>query len=192
MIFAKSTGRLYYTQSTNGVLMRYDPAKGGVPVRIDGTIGIRAATQETPQGIVYSVSQAEKGGQSILYAFDTRTEKIQDLGPVAVGSQTYVTSIDADPSGRYLYYVAGAHGGSEKDGSPVVQFDVQMHRKKVIAFLHPFYFDKYGCTLKGTFSSAVDPGGDKLYITWNNSRGTKVWDSVVLTVVHIPESERKP
>ena len=36
-----------------------------------------------------------------------------------------------------------------------------------------------------------DPAGDKLFITWNNSRGSKAWDSCVLTVLHIPESERQ-
>jgi hypothetical protein len=73
-----------------------------------------------------------------------------------------------------------------------VQFDVRTRKKKVIAFLHPFFADKYGCTLKGTFSSAIDPAGDKLYITWNNSRGSRAWDSCLLTVIHIPEQERTP
>ena len=39
--------------------------------------------------------------------------------------------------------------------------------------------------------ASIDPSGDKLYITWNNSRGSKAWDSCVLTVVHIPASERQ-
>jgi hypothetical protein len=38
----------------------------------------------------------------------------------------------------------GAHGGSELDGSPVVQFEVKTRRKKVIAFLHSFYAAKAG------------------------------------------------
>jgi hypothetical protein len=193
MILAKSTGRVYFTpgKEGEGALMRYDPERGGAPVKLDGTIGIRAATEETPAGFVYSVSSGQKG-EAILYALNTKTEQIENLGPAAVGTQHYITSIDADPSGRFLYYIPGAHGGSERDGSPVVQFDVKTRRKKIIAFLHPFCAEKFGCTLKGTFSSAVDPAGDKLYITWNNSRGTKVWDSCVLTVIHIPESERMP
>jgi hypothetical protein len=72
----------------------------------------------------------------------------------------------------------------------VVQFDVKTRTRKVIAFLHPFYKERYGCTLQGTFSTAVDPKGDKLYVTWNASRGGKVWDCCALTVIHIPESER--
>ena len=44
---------------------------------------------------------------------------------------------------------------------------------------------------RGTYSVALDAKGETLYITWNCSRGTKVWDSCALTVVHIPASERR-
>ena len=194
MIFAASTGRIYYVQGKTSVgqLMRYDPAAGGPPVKVPGTIGIRAATQETPQGVVYSVSQGRKGEEATLYAFDVKTEQVQDLGPAAAGNQGYIASLDADPTGRYLYYTAGAHGGTELDGCPIVQFDVKTRQKKVIAFLHPFYQQKYGCTPKGTYSTAVSPTGDKLYVTWNASRGSRAWDCCALTVIHIPEAERRP
>ncbi len=155
----------------------------GLPADVSG-YGVAAAD-------VNSVSSGQHG-EAVLYAFNTKTEHIENLGPAAVGTQHYITSIDADATGRFLYYIPGAHGGSELDGSPAVQFDVKTRKKKVIAFLHPFCAEKYGCTLKGTFSSAISPSGDKLFITWNNSRGTKVWDSCLLTVIHIPESERIP
>ncbi len=192
MVFAKSTGRVYFTpgKEEGGPLMRYDPEAGGEPVAIEGMIGIRAATEETPDGFVYTVSSGQRG-EAILYSFNTKTEEVENLGPAAVGTQNYITSIDADPTGRFLYYIPGAHGGSEKDGSAVVQFEVKTGKKKVIAFPHPFFEEKYGSTLKGTFSSALDPAGDKLYVTWNNSRSGKVWDSCVLTVIHIPERERE-
>ncbi len=193
VIFAKSTGRVYYTQGKDeSTLMRYDPEKAGDPVKIPGSIGIRAATQETPQGFVYTVSSGQGKGVPTLWSFNTRTEAIEKLGDATIGNVGYIASIDVDPTGRYLYYVPGAHGGAEADGSPVVQFDVQTRQKKVIAFLHPFYKDKYGCALKGTYSSAVDPKGDKLYVTWNASRGSKAWDCCALTVVRIPEAERRP
>ena len=192
MLFARSSGRVYYTAGKeDGPLMRYDPTREGGPVKIAGRIGIRAATTETPQGIVYTVSKGGKGTAATLYAFHTATEKIEELGPAAVGSQSYIASLDADPRGRYLYYNAGAHGGSAADGAAIVQFDTRTKRKKVIAFLHPFYKEKYGCTLKGTYSSALDPRGDKLYVTWNVSRGSRAWDCCALTVIHIPESERR-
>jgi len=194
MIFAKSTGRLYFTPGLEGDLFRFDPDKGGAPEKLDATIGLRAATQETPDGFVYTVSQKD---EATLWRFDVRTEKVHKIGSAVVGSQNYITSLDADPTGRYLYYVPGAHGGSERDGSAVVQFDVKTGRKKVIAFLHPFLQKKYRVVPLGTFSTAVDPKGDKLYITWNvncgGRRGERLsWDACALTVVHIPESERQP
>jgi hypothetical protein len=122
LIFARSTGKAYYVAGKNegGDLMRFDP-EVGKPVKIEGTIGLRAATQETPQGIVYTASSGQKQDDATLYAFDTKTEKIEVLGPSSVGSQAYIASMDADPSGRYLYYVPGAHGGGERDNSAVVQ-----------------------------------------------------------------------
>jgi hypothetical protein len=191
MILAKSTGRVYFNPGKSDTsLMRYDPDKPGGPVKIPGTIGIRSATRETPQGYVYTVSKGGRGTPAILYAFNTKTEEVEELGPAAVGTQGYIASLDADPTGRYLYYNAGAHGGAAADGCAVVQYDTKTKQKKVIAFLHPFYEKKYGCTLKGTYSSAVDPAGDKLYITWNASRGSRAWDCCALTVLHLPESER--
>jgi len=193
LALARSTGRVYFVPGNDlGPLMRFDPAAGGPPVRLDAELGLRTATQETPAGIIYTVSNGQGNGEAILYSINTRTERVARLGPVAVGSQQYITSLDADATGHYLYYVPGAHGGSELDGSPVVQYDTRNGRKKVIAFLHPFYQEAYGCTLRGTFSSALSPAGDTLYVTWNNSRGGRAWDSCLLTGIHIPESERKP
>jgi hypothetical protein len=192
MMLARSTGRLYYVAGAGeGPLLRWDPAVGGAPERLEGSrIGIRAATDETPDGMIYTASLGQGAADAALWAFNTKTEEIRSLGTVAIGSQAYVASLDADPTGRYLYYVPGAHGGSEKDGTPVVQFDVKTGQKKVLAFLHPFYQAHYGLTLKGTYSLAVDPKGDRIYISWNVSRGTRAWDSCGLTVVQIPESER--
>jgi hypothetical protein len=42
----------------------------------------------------------------------------------------------------------------------------------------------------GTFSSAIDPKGDKLYVTWNVSRSGREWDCCALSVIHLPVSER--
>jgi len=195
LIFAKSTGRVYYVAEDEGPLMRYDPAEGKPPTHIPGTIGLRSATQETADGYVYTVSTR---GDGAIWRFNTKTEKIDRIGDAAVGTQTYVTSLDVDPTGRYLYYSAGAHGGSQQDGTPIVQFDVKTGKKKVLAFLHPFSQKKYGYTPLGTFGSAINETGDKLYVTWNgnrggaDSRGRIGFDTCALTVIHIPESERQP
>ena len=194
MILARSTGRVYYVPDVaDGELMRYDAAKGGPPERVAGArLGIRSATAETPQGFVYSVSSGQGAADASLWSLNTKTEEVKKLGSAAVGSEAYIASIDVDPTGRYLYYVPGAHGSSQQDNSAVVQFDVQTGRKKAIAFLYPFYQAKYGCTLKGTYATAVSPDGTKLYITWNVSRGTKAWDCCGLSVVHLPANECQP
>ncbi len=194
MIFAQSTGKVYFNEDelTGTNFVCFDPAKPGKPTPIPGVIGLRAASDETPQGIVYTVSHPVKGMEAQLYAFNTKTERIEALGSASIGTQHYTTSLDADPTGRYLYYCPGAHGGSEIDGTPVVQFDTKTRQRKVLAFLHPFYEKHYGCMLRGTYSVALDAKGETLYITWNVSRGTKVWDACALTVVHIPASERLP
>ena len=195
ILFARSTGRVYYVNQDYGPLMRYDPQSGRPPQEIPGKIGLRAATEETPDGYVYTVATR---GDGALFRFNTKTEQIEKVGTAAVGVQDYVTSIDADPTGRYLYYIPGAHGGAEKDGTPVVQFDTKRRTKKVIAFLHPFYQKRYGYVPVGTFGSAVSRDGSKLYVTWNGNRagpdrrGRYRFDTCALTVIHIPESERQP
>lgn len=193
MLFSRSRHTVYFTPGLVGPLFRYDPGQDARPVKLDLEMGVRAATQETPQGYIYTVSK----GDAVIYRFDTKTEKAERIGSAPVGTQSYITTLDADPSGRYLYYVPGAHGGSEKDGSPIVQFDVATKTKKVIAFLNPFLKRRLGYTPLGTFSTAVSPSGEVLYITWNGNlggvrRGRLTWDACALTVVHIPRSERLP
>lgn len=194
MFLARSTGIVYYVPGGEGYagpLMRFDPAKGGPPTPVGGEIGLRSATQETPQGMIYTVS---RGPEMTLWSFNTKTEEIKKLDAGLVGKQTYVTSLDVDPTGRYLYYNAGAHGGTEEEGAPLVQYDLKTKQKKVIAFLHPTIQKECGYTPIGTFGSAIDEDGSKLYITWNGHRnGAKSkWDVCALTVIHIPESERVP
>lgn len=193
MALAKSTGRIYYTPDKSGFgpLVRFDPASPAAPVKLDATIGMRAATEESPDGKIIAVSAGRKGVDPVLYSLDTRTEKVEELGPAPVGTAGYIASLDSDPTGRYVYYIPGAHGGAEVDGSPLIQFDVKNRTRKVVAFLHPAIKEKVGVTLRGTYSTAVDPAGDKVYVTWNAARRYgKAWDCVALTVIHIPESER--
>ena len=194
LIFAKSTGRVYFTPGVQGPLSCFDPDKGPPPAKLPVTIGLRAATQETPDGCFYTVAQE---GEAMLWRVDLKGQAIEQLGPAVIGSQNYVASLDADPTGRFLYYVPGANGGAERDGAPVVQFDARTKSHKVIAFLYPFLRQKLGYIPVGTFSLAVDPKGDKVYVTWNGSFGAMkgrqlIWDACALTVVHVPESERQP
>ena len=175
LIFAPSTGRVYFhgqpaqemkdNKRDAGPLVRFDPDNPGKPTPIKATLGLRAATQETPDGKVYTVTG------NMLYEFDTAKETARELGPAAVAEQTYIASLDASPDGRYLYYIAGAHGGAYREGTPVVQYDVKTKTRKVLCFLEPFYREKYGFIPQGTYATAVSPDGSKLYVTMNGNRG---------------------
>lgn len=148
----------------------------------------RSATEETPDGKVYGTTDRS----AEIWEFDVKTEKVKMIGDGAVGQQGYVASMVVDPSGRYLYYVPGAHGKASSEGTPVVQFDVQTKKPKVIAFLTPYYKDKYNYTPDGTYSVALDDKGENLFITWNGFRTgqPRFWESCALTMIQIPASER--
>ena len=64
--------------------------------------------------------------------------------------------------------------------------------RSLVVRRHPTCPRLTGATLVGTFSTAVDPQGDKLYVTWNVDRTGRGWDCFALTVIHIPEAERRP
>lgn len=196
MLFAKSTGTVYYGPGGEGAtapLMKFHPDKDKEPVPLGLEIGCRSATQEVGDGVIYTVSRDD---DATLWAFNTKTEKAEKIGTAVIAKHNYITTLDADPTGRFIYYIPGAHGGAMSEGSPVIQFDTKKRTKKVIAFLHPFYQSKYGYTPDGCFSSAVDPTGERLFVTWNGTRapaprGSSTWESVTMTVIHIPASERE-
>jgi hypothetical protein len=179
-ILSNATGCIYWDGK------KYDPATNEITT--SSAPSVRSCTVETAAGIVYGTSQHTAD----IWAYDIKADKLTQVGAGATGKQGYTTTIEIDPTGRYLYYTPGAHGGAEGDGSPIVQFDIKTQKCKVIAFLHPAIFDKYGYTPIGTFSSALDPTGEKLYVIWNGRRkGVKGWDCCAMTVINIPASERQ-
>jgi hypothetical protein len=180
LIFTPSNDCVYWQGK------KYDPKTNEItPADVPH---VRSATQETPQGIVYGTSETKAD----LWAFDVKTEKTRSLGSAAVAKQEYIASIEADPTGRYLYFVPGAHGGAAGDGTPVVQFDLKTSQRKVIAFLHGHFWEKYGYALDGSFGSALDEKGERFFISWDGWRKgqPRGWESCSMTVVHIPASER--
>jgi hypothetical protein len=107
----------------------------------------------------------------------------------------YCGSVCMSPDERYLYYCPGSHGMGSFDKVPVVQYDTQTKTKKVLAFLGPYYREKYGYTLGGTFSIRLFPGAKKLFIAWNGRfepelrGGYDAFGNPSFMVIHIPEGE---
>jgi hypothetical protein len=190
--FSRSTGRVYwdgrkYVPEANAVVNNADVKGAPIPY----IPYVRAATRETPDGIIYGTTGRMRVGVGDLWAFDVGSETFTALGPAFVGRATYITALDIDPTGRYVYYAPGAHGAAAAEGTPVVQFDVRTLRRKVIAFLNPFCSRRYGYIPEGTFSLALDARGERLFVTWNGRReGSDGWDVAALTVIHIPANER--
>lgn len=181
LIFSHTTGKVYWEGH------EYDPATN--EVREVDIPHVRSASAETPQGLVYCTSSTKAD----LWSFNVKTNEVTQLGTAAVGTCEYISSIEADPTGRYLYYVPGAHGGATKDGTPIVQFDLQSKQRKVLGFLHEHFWNKYGYAHDGSFSSALDEKGERLFISWDGWRKgqPRGWETAAITVVHIPAAERK-
>lgn len=190
-ILSQRTGRLYWRAKDSGAGLVYDPGTNTISAS-PHVPEVRSATRETPDGLVYGTS----GSSDVIWAFDTRTERLTEMGRGASGEQTYITAMEADPTGRYLYYVAGAHGRIVEDGTPIMQFDTRTGTRKVIAFVGPYYRERYGYTPDGTFGLGLSEDGATLYVTWNGNRvgrsGSRYWDACALMVIHIPVSERQP
>jgi hypothetical protein len=180
LIFSHTTGKVYWEGRS------YDPETNEI-TKLD-IPHVRSATRETPQGLVYCTSNTKAD----LWSLNVKTNEVKQLGNCAVGTQEYISSLEADPTGRYLYYVPGAHGGATKDGTPIVQYDLKNSERKALCFLHQHFWDKYGYALDGSFSSALDEKGERLFISWDGWRKgqPRGWETAAITVVHIPASER--
>ncbi|MFC1541501.1 hypothetical protein ACFL50_03515 [Candidatus Latescibacterota bacterium] len=154
---------------------------------------MRAQTAKRGQdGLFWCVSYSGK-----LYTFDPVKEEINDKGYNWPGEQRYTCSMARSPGGKYIYYLPGAHGGGYLDGAPVIQYDTETGTKKVIAFLFPYYYEKYGYTPGGTFSIKLDDNGEKLFILFNGAfirhgekLGGDTFGQCSVMLVNIPESER--
>lgn len=131
--------------------------------------------------------------KGVLFRFrpDTAQTEAIDLN---WGDGLYCAALALSPGGRYLYYSVAVHGGAKDYGAPVVQYDLSQRRKKVLAFLDPYYFDHYRYVMGGPFGTVLSPDGATLYMNWNGGfqqdRQGESFGDVALVAVHIPAAER--
>jgi len=210
MLIDDVTGMLYtsnqHESDPNNNLIKYDPKRNrftllDAPMPPDelseegGVAPMRASTSKRGEdGLFYGVTSR---GQ--MFTFDPETEEIVDRGYSWPGEERYTTSLQRSPGGRYLYFAPGAHGGGYRDGSALVQYDIETGTRKVLAFLAPYYMEKYGYTPSGAFSIKLDDAGERVFICWNGGFSARAFDEKPRSVfhnnsimlVHIPESERR-
>lgn len=140
-----------------------------------------------------------------LFTFDPEKEEVIDRGRVWPGTRKLCPSMDRSPGGRYVYYTLGSHGTAYVDGCPVIQYDTETGTKKVLAFLHPYYYEKYGYIVSGTYAMRLDEKGERLFFCWNGGfeeynpeaepvmfgYGSEyIFGHCSVMTIHIPESER--
>jgi hypothetical protein len=211
MLIDPMTGMVYTSndhESDPGKnLIKYDPKRNhfqllDAPMPADEidpehavTLMRASSAGRGPDGLFYGVTQA---GQ--MFTFDPEKEEIRDRDTSWPGKQRYTTSLARSPGGRYLYYVPGAHGMGNRDGSPLVQYDTKTGDRKVLAFLAPYYAQKYGYTPSGSFSIKLDAKGERLFICWNGGffsaemalgeKPASLFQHNAVMLVHIPPAER--
>ncbi|MCE5251105.1 hypothetical protein LLG96_12885 [bacterium] len=132
--------------------------------------------------------------QGTLFKFYPDEEKTELVGVNWDKAGVYATSMAMSPRCRYIYYIPSESGRAHKWGTPVIQYDTRDDVKKVIAFLAPFYHEKYGYVAGGTFGIELSGDGSLLVIEMNGTFGPWTdktsYGQVSIFAVHIPESER--
>ena len=233
MPYAESTGRIYYRGNWLepfrkrldnllpevddlfgrenphpwGIMRRWD-VKSGKVIEIKTECNPRAAAPESREGAVWIASNDGK-----LWKLDVATETFTPVANLAVMSQSYITSLVMDSTGRYLYYSPGAHGTACNNGTPIFQYDVKTGRVKAICFLTPATLTMgAGFVCAGTYSMALSEDDSTLFATWNGFRPafpdlvggvepsgvirswwpSRSWDVCAVTAIRIPPEERIP
>ena len=211
MLVDEETGYVY---STNNIVsdslehfVKYDPVKNRfyklesrVPQNSrTGTGGqMRAHTShKTKDGWFMGVVVGEPAGTGgELFKFFPDQDKVEALGLCWPGTYRYTTSLAMSPDEKYVYYIPAAHGKSHLEGTPVVQFNVTTDERKVLAFLFPYFYEKYGYITGGTYSVKLDDKGEKLFVVFNgafvefNPEGGDMFGDPSVMLIHIPQSER--
>lgn len=214
MLINERTGLVYSTNTSeldkevhfiqyNPVTNRFHQMKSTVPPNDENGVKgpMRAHTKNiSKEGWFICVTkhgsiEEQPGGQLFkLYPDEDRIENMKLCWP---GIQRYTTSLALSPDEKYLYYLPGAHGRSHYEGCPVVQYNVQTGERKVLAFLFPYFYNKYGYIPGGTFSVNLDKAGKRLFVCLNGQfydyKKVKhdIFGDPSILVIHIPESERK-
>jgi len=167
------------------------PRKTTKPGREPDPYELRAYTRRRVDGEYFPCVTV--GG--MLFKFYPDDERIERIGP-NWGDGFYSTSMALSPKSRYLYYAVDVHGHAFRHSSPIVQYDLLENKRKVIAFLAPFFKDRFGYDIGGSFSIITNEDGSRLYITWNSkfSKGSgnigEAFGNPTIMIIEIPASER--
>jgi len=129
-----------------------------------------------------------------MFRFFPAESRVEPVGLNWGKTGKYTANLVMSPQGRYLYYLPGAHNRMYEYGTPLVQYDTENGKKKVIAFLNEYYVEKYGYSPYGAYGIDISKAGDSVFFYTNGLFSTKEMGSgygrPAVFHVQIPESER--
>ena len=178
-IMVDAEGRAYYSIGSSELAV-YDPETNEIqthPHTMPG-LWLRASTTPAPDGRVFAVTR-DPDAFFVLNPDGT----IESLGnPVE-----YTASMAVHPDGDRFFFMPDAHGDAWAFGGALTSVDTTTGEQTVIAELNPLAEEGLGLRLGGTFSVAVAPEGDKVYIGANAGPlgADDGFGEVVLLVVHL-------
>lgn len=192
LLLDRSTGMLYGTESDAPYqFVRYDPTSDTFS-RMNSKLETAALyswpSRKNQDGSFFIFDQ--KGG---FYKFFPEQDRLERIGTNWLDG-AWIENMVLSPGGRYLYYISASGLAGKptpfETGLPLIQYDTATRQKKVIAFLAPFYFDKYQFGLCCTYNLAISASGSTLFSAVNGDYGQAAYGQVAILVIHIPEGER--
>lgn len=181
----------------NSGLMRLDPRLRLVMStrsQLPDSPGMRCASRETSEGVLYGVSH----GTNQLFSYAAATDELKLLG-VNWLSGEYTTVCELSPDDRFLYYLPGAHGKAWEYGTPVIQYEIATGTRKVLAFLAPAVEQASDYVPAGTYGMKLTADGGTIYVNFNGHAGDAIrpktmkpngFGLTAFAAIGIPESER--
>lgn len=173
-----SDDRVYFSSRASRLSV-YDPASETV-AEVDASIPgevLRAATPPRPDGSIVGVTRDPD--EFFLLQADAN---IEPLGSAA----DYTASLAMSPDGGRVFYVPGAHGGSGKLGTPVIELDVETGQQTTLVELFDAAAEMLDVRLGGSYNVVLDQQGRRLYIGLNAGEGEETFGRVFLAIVNLP------
>jgi hypothetical protein len=124
--------------------------------------GMRCATAETREGLIYGVTYVD----TKLFSYDVKSDELTLLGPSFL-TGGYTTIAELSPDEKYVYYLPGAHGQAFSVGTPIIRFERATGKRTVLAFLGPYCEKTFGYVPGGTYGMKVSADGKTLYVNFN-------------------------
>lgn len=162
-----------------GRIRRYDPVAGEVddlPTLLPNGGWLRAASAPGPDGTIH-LSTREPDQIVSLYPDGTIETAVEDVD--------YVSSLALTPDGRTLYFVPGAHGGSDRNGTPLVALDTVTGDVSEVVRLDDVIEPAFDVRVGGSYNVTVDPSGSPVFVGLNAGVHNKTFGRVLLAAVHV-------